>query len=51
MRIKKNITLWIIGWSNTKFSEHKNCMVDSKEKYKFNQGVKGLILLHNNQSA
>ena len=45
MRIKKNINLGIISWSNTKFSEltlYKNCMLDSKENYKFDVGVKGL---------
>ena len=44
MRIKKNINLGIIGWSNTVFSEHyRNCMVDSKENNIFDLGVKGLI--------
>ena len=44
MRIKKKIILGIISWSNTKFSElhYKNCMVDCKENYKLNLGVKGL---------
>ena len=46
MRIKKIIILLRINsWSNTKFSElslYKNCEVDSKENYKFDQGVKGL---------
>ena len=45
MRIKKNINLRIISWSNTKFSEltlYKNWMVDSKENYKFDLGVRGL---------
>ena len=46
MRIKKIIIhLRINSWSNTKFSElplYKNCEVDSKENYKFDQGVKGL---------
>ena len=42
MRIKKYINLGIISWSNTKFSD-KNCMVDSKENYKFDLGVKVLI--------
>ena len=44
MRIKKNINLGIIGWSNTKFSEltlYKNCLVDSKENYKFDLEVRG----------
>ena len=46
MRIKKNINLGIISWLNTKFSEHyKNCMVDSKENYKFELGVKELIVI------
>ena len=45
MRIKKNITLGIINWSNTKFSEPTlwDCMVDSKEYHKFYLGVKGLV--------
>ena len=44
MRIKKNINLRIISRSNAKFSECncKNCIVDSKEKDKFDLGVKGL---------
>ena len=44
MRIKKNINLRIISQSNAKFSECncKNCIVDSKEKDKFDLGVKGL---------
>ena len=45
MRIKKNINLGMISWSNTKFSEltlYKNCMVDCKENYKFDLGVRGL---------
>ena len=33
MRIKKNINLWIIGWSNTKFSE-----LTLKELYGSQQG-------------
>ena len=48
MRIKKNITLGIIAWSNTKFSKlqhYKNCMVDSKENGKFDLGVKGIKML------
>ena len=41
MRIEKNINLGIISWSNTKFSEqYMNCMVDSKENYKFDLGVR-----------
>ena len=41
MRIKKNINLGIISWSNAKFSEqYMNCMVDSKENYKFDLGVR-----------
>ena len=45
VRIKKYINLRIISWSNTKFSElkNKNCIVESKENYKFYLGVKGLI--------
>ena len=37
LRIEKNINLWIINWSNTKFLELtlKNCMVYSKENYRF----------------
>ena len=46
MRIKKIIILLRINsWPNTKLSEltlYKNCEVDSKENYKFDQGVKGL---------
>ena len=46
MRIKKIIILLRINsWSNTILSEltlYKNCEVDSKENYKFDQGVKGL---------
>ena len=48
MRIKKNITLGIIAWSNTKFSKlqhYKNCMVDSKENGKFDLGGKGIRML------
>ena len=46
MRIKKNINSGIISWSNTKFSEqYKNCIVDSKENYKFDLRVKGLSTL------
>ena len=48
MRIKKNINLGIIGWFNIVNSlnyHDKNCMVDSKENYKFDQGVKGLNLI------
>ena len=41
MRMEKNINLGIISWSNTKFSEqYVNCMVDSKENYKFDLGVR-----------
>ena len=32
----------IISWSNTKFSEQTNCIVNSKENDKFDLGVKGL---------
>ena len=32
----------IISWSNTKFSELTIRIVDSKENYKFDLGVKGL---------
>ena len=39
MRVNKNINLGIICWFNT-----KNCMVGSKENYKFDVGVKGLII-------
>ena len=44
MRVKKTINLGIVSWSNNKFFEkrYKNCMVDSKENYKFGLGVKGL---------
>ena len=44
MRITKNINFRIISQSNAKFSECdcKNCIVDSKEKDKFDLGVKGL---------
>ena len=46
MRMKKNINSGIISWSNTKFSEqYKNCIVDSKENYKFDLGVKRLSTL------
>ena len=47
MRIKKNINLGMISWSRTKFSEltYKNCIVNSKENYKFDLGVKELSLL------
>ena len=52
MRMKKNINLGIISWSNTKFSEqYMNCMVDSKENYKFDLGVKGLKLIYVGQSS
>ena len=45
MRVKKTISLGIISGSNAKFFKHyKNCMVDSKENYKFGLGVKGLTL-------
>ena len=42
MRIKKNINLGIISWSNTKFFEltFKNCTAGSKENYKFDLGIK-----------
>ena len=45
MRIKKNVNLGIISRSNTKFSDltYRNCMVDSKEKEKFDLGVKRLM--------
>ena len=41
---KEKYQFGIISWSNTKFSELtlKNCMVDSKENYKFDLRVKGL---------
>ena len=41
---KEKYQFRIISWSNTKFSELtlKNCMVDSKENYKFDLRVKGL---------
>ena len=41
---KENINLRIISRSNAKFSECncKSCIVDSKEKDKFDLGVKGL---------
>ena len=39
MRVKKNINFGIISWFN-----NKNCMVGSKENYKFDVGVKGLII-------
>ena len=42
MRIKKNINLGIINWSNAKFSELTYCIVNSKKNYKFDLGVKGL---------
>ena len=44
MRTKKNINLRIISGSNTNslHQHHENCMVDSKESYKFDLGVKGL---------
>ena len=44
MRIKKNINLRIISQFNAKFSNCncKNCIVDSKEKDKFDLGVKEL---------
>ena len=46
MRIKKNINFGIISSSNNKFSEltlwTNNCMVDSKENYKFDPVVKRL---------
>ena len=50
MRIKTNINLEITRWSNTTFSKltFKNCMVDSKENYKFDLGVKGLSKGHEN---
>ena len=38
MRIKKNITLGIIAWFNTKFS-------NSKENGKFDLAVKGIRML------
>ena len=48
MRIKKNINLEIINRSNAKFSEltYWELMVDSKENYKFDVGVKGLTATH-----
>ena len=46
MRVKKNINLGIISWTNTKFSKliknYKNCLVGSKENCKFDVGVKRL---------
>ena len=47
MRIKKNILLRIISWSilNCLNKHYKDCMVYSKENYKFDLGVKGLSLL------
>ena len=35
MGIRKNKNLEIIGWSNTKLSDHpqKNCVADIKENY------------------
>ena len=53
MRIKKNINLGIISWSNTKFSElpvtfYENCMVDSKENEKLDLEVKGFSVLPKN---
>ena len=45
MRVKKTISLGIVSGSNAKFFKHcKNCMVDSKENYKFGLGVKALTL-------
>ena len=43
---KKKILMW--GWLvdpilNSLNSHYNKCMVDSKEKYKFYPGVKGLI--------
>ena len=47
MRIKKNIQIW--GWlvdpELNSLNEHKNCIVNSKENYKFDLGVKELSLL------
>ena len=44
MRIKKNINwgLLIDPTLNSLNLHYKNCMVDSKENYKFDLGVKGL---------
>ena len=44
MRIKKNINLGIISWSNSKFSELtlQECVVQSEENEKFDLGIKGL---------
>ena len=40
MRIEKKINLGKISWSNTNFSELT--LLESKENYKFDLGVKGL---------
>ena len=47
MRKKKNINVGMISWwekrLNSLNSHYNKCMVDSKEKYKFDLGVKELI--------
>ena len=48
MRIKKNINLGIISSTNTQFSALTLYeLVESKENYKFDLGVKGLRYLLN----
>ena len=42
MRIKKNVNLGMICWTNTKISELTlQELVDSKENYKFDLELKG----------
>ena len=47
MRIKKNINLGIISQPllNSQNWYYKNCLVDSKENYKFDLGAKGLTVI------
>ena len=42
MRIKKNNNLGLVDPILNSLKKHKNCMVDTKENYKFDLGVRGL---------